>query len=113
MLVEVPENEFESTIIKPGRPAVVMFYMPHCPYCQSFMSIFHDLSQRMGVPAIQVDISNYDSDLWDEYHIEAVPTIVSFRNGNICTRVDAVLHEGLNREDLEKEMLGKPECFGA
>ena len=114
MIEEIPENEFKNRIVGTGKSAVVMFYMAHCPHCQRFMPEFEELSRGIKVTTARVEISKYyDNDLWDEFHIEAVPTVIAFREGQICTRVDALRGVGLGREKLESEIKSKPECFTA
>ena len=89
-----------------------MFYMARCPYCLQFIPEFEKLSEGIEANTFRVEISNYhDDDLWDEFHIEAVPTVIAFRDGQVCTRVDAAHGMGLSRERLESEIRNKPECF--
>ena len=111
MIVDMVEEEFRREVVESRKPTVVLFHMPRCPYCVEFMPVFHELSGDIGVMTVQVDISDYDSDLWDEYHIDAVPTVIAFRQGQVCARADAILHVGLSLERLEEEMKRRPECF--
>ncbi len=111
MIVDMVEKEFRKEIIESRKPAVVLFHMPHCPYCVEFMPGFHELSKDIGVMTGQLDISDYNSDLWDEYHIDAVPTVIAFRQGQVCARAEAILHKGLSIELLKEEIRNKPECF--
>ena len=113
MVTEMVEKEFREEIIKSGRPAVVLFHMANCPFCREFRPKFHELSKTLGVLTTQLDISDYDSDLWQEYKIEAVPTVIAFKDGRICARADSTPHVCLTLERLMEEIRKKPECFGA
>lgn len=112
MAIEMVENEFRKEIVKSGKSAVVLFYMSHCPHCMAFIPKFRELCKSFGVMTMQLDISNYDSDLWEEYHIEAVPTVIAFKQGQVCARVDAASHIGLSFERLIEEIRNKPDAFG-
>jgi thioredoxin-like negative regulator of GroEL len=105
------EKEFREVIIKSGKSAVVLFHMSGCPFCREFRPKFHELSKTRGVLTAQLDISNYDSGLWEEYHIEAVPTVIAFKDGLVCARADSTPHVCLNLERLMEEMRKKLECF--
>ena len=111
MLFDMAEEEFRKRIIEGRESAVVLFHMPRCPYCVEFAPKFRELSKNMRVMVVQVDISDYNSDLWDEYRIEAVPTVIAFKGGQICSRADAILHVGLSIGRFEEEMQKRPECF--
>jgi len=111
VILDITENEFRKTIVEARRPAVVLFHMPRCPYCVEFMPRFQELSRNMKAIVVQLDISDYDSDLWDEYQIEAVPTVIAFKGGQVCARADAILHVGLSVERLKEEMRKRSECF--
>jgi len=111
MIIELHEKKFTKEIVEPRKSAVVLFYMPRCPYCIEFMPRFLELSEKIEMTVAQVDISSYDSDLWEEYHIDAVPTVIAFRQGQVCARADAILHKGLSINFLQEEIQRKPECF--
>ena len=113
MVIEMLEKEFRKEVLESQKPAVVLFYMSHCPYCTEFLPKFRELFRNMGTMTAQVDISDFDSGLWNDYRIEAVPTVIAFRQGRVCARADAIPHEGLGSEHVKEEMRNKPECFQA
>jgi hypothetical protein len=47
-----------------------------------------------------------DNPLWDEYSIEAVPTVIFFEESHILDRIDARLGKGLGEKQF-KEWLGR------
>jgi len=111
VIFDMVEEEFRKKIIEGRESAVVLFHMPRCPYCVEFTPKFQELSKNMKVMAVQVDISDYNTDLWEEYRIEAVPTVIAFKEGQVCARADAILHVGLSIGRLKEEMQKRPECF--
>ncbi len=112
MVEEMSEKEFRSSIVQSQKSAIVLFYLNGCPYCRGFAPEFEKFSKEVKITAAKVEMSNYhDHDLWDEYHIEAVPTVIVFREGQVCTRVDSSHGTCATREALESELRNKPECF--
>jgi thiol-disulfide isomerase/thioredoxin len=111
MVTEIAEKEFREEIVISGKSAIILFHMSGCPFCREFRPKFYELSKSLGVLTLQFDISDYDSGLWEEYRIEAVPTVIAFKDGRVCTRADSTPHACLSLERLMEEMRKKPECF--
>ena len=55
---------------------------------------------------IRVYLEDYYTPLWEEYEIEAVPTVVLFQNEEVLNRLDARLGEGLDERQF-KQWLAK------
>ena len=55
---------------------------------------------------IHVLLDDYDNPLWDDYEIDAVPTVIFFEKGKISKRLDGRLGVGLSERELEN-WLGK------
>ena len=45
---------------------------------------------------VHVLLDDYDNPLWDDYSIGAVPTIILFEDGEVCSRLDGRLGFGLS-----------------
>jgi thioredoxin-like negative regulator of GroEL len=43
-----------------------------------------------------------DNPLWEEYSIEAVPTVILFEEGKVCRRLDGIFGYGLSENQLEE-----------
>jgi hypothetical protein len=50
---------------------------------------------------IHVLLDDYDNPLWDEYSIEAVPTLIFFAKGKVSRRLDGKSGAGLNEKQLK------------
>jgi thioredoxin-like negative regulator of GroEL len=111
MITELREEDFRQKIIEYSAPTVVLFYMRECPYCKQFLPLFSKLSGNIPTKIAQVDISSTNSPLWDDYNIEAVPTVIAFKDGKIHARADAVRHVGLTTEHIEEMIHKNPDFF--
>ncbi|MCL2134757.1 MAG: thioredoxin family protein [Candidatus Bathyarchaeota archaeon] len=72
------------------KRVLALFSSSWCPFCQSFDKIFDLHVAKCSVDLVlRVNMDDYDSSLWDEYNIDAVPTLILFENGTIKSRLDA------------------------
>ena len=55
---------------------------------------------------LHVIVDDYDNPLWEEYSIEAVPTVILFELGTVLKRLDGRLGRGLNEKEFS-EWLGQ------
>ncbi|MFQ6134485.1 MAG: thioredoxin family protein [Nitrososphaerales archaeon] len=100
-MIEADVDSFSEKILKSSRPTVTMFYATYCPYYRRFEPIFEKYSGDSRYVFAKADITDDDNPLWDRYKIEAVPTLIAFKDGKEIGRRDAVLEVGLSEEDLK------------
>ncbi len=78
---------------------LVLFCASWCPFCQDFFSTFDEMSTKKEFNKImRLYIDDYDNPLWEDFSIEAVPTVVLFENGKATRRLDAKLGFGLSEK---------------
>jgi thioredoxin 1 len=96
------KSDLESQLQK-SKKILALFYASWCPFCRSFLPVFERTSSEQGVNLVLlVKVDDYDNPLWDEYSIEAVPTVILFNEGNVCKRLDARLGCGLSEQQLKQ-----------
>lgn len=100
-MIEASADDFAEKILKSSRPVVTMFYATYCPYVRRFEPIFEEYGGDSRYVSAKVDITDDDNPLWDRYRIEAVPTLIVFRDGEEIGRRDAVLGVGLSEGDIK------------
>jgi thioredoxin-like negative regulator of GroEL len=100
-MLEVKNSvELTEQLGKFGR-VLALFASSRCPFCQRFAKIFDAHMANCKVDLIlRVCMDDHDGPLWDEYNIDAVPTLVLFENGLIKSRLDAVSGIGLSENNL-------------
>ncbi|KHF27140.1 hypothetical protein LR68_04050 [Anoxybacillus sp. BCO1] len=59
------------------------------------------LAKEMGIDLKQFNLLEFEEG-WDEYHIEATPTIVRFKNGKEVARIEGYYEEDVFRKWFEQ-----------
>jgi len=84
-----------------NKQVLALFSSSWCPFCQRFANAFNsNLSKCKFDLILLVNMNDYDSPLWDEYDVNAVPTLILFEKGEIKSRLDAGSGTGLNEKQF-------------
>ncbi len=98
-MASTPETDFERDVLSSEEPVIALFHAQWCGFCRAFMPIFRR-AEALRVRLVEVDISDYDSPLWDSYGIEVVPTLILFEGGQVVARADGRYMQGLDDTDM-------------
>jgi thioredoxin 1 len=102
-MIQVDNKQDLEAQLGKNKKVLVLFYSSWCPYCIRFLPIFKKkISTSPKINIVEVLLDDDDNPLWDEYSIEAVPTIILFEEGEVCSRLDGRLGLGLSERQLEK-----------
>ncbi len=95
-------QEFHRQVLEAPVPTLALFYAEWCPFCVSFQPLFREQQARSGqsLRFVEVDISDEENTLWEEYSVEIVPTLICFDGGEVRARADGVAGRGLRAGDL-------------
>ncbi|MHB1435174.1 MAG: thioredoxin family protein [Thermoplasmata archaeon] len=98
---KLADSQFEGKRL--GRPGrwIVAFVADWCPFCQRFRGHLESWRPPAGVRVAIGDVTDLDSDLWDRFAIEVVPTLVGFADGAAVARRDGVAGRGLTPRALD------------
>lgn len=98
---EVNNRKELNAILAKTERLLVLFYASWCPYCTNFVPVFDKkiINFNLG-KVIHVLLDEYDNPLWDDYDIEAVPTVIFFENGKVSKRLDGKSGLGLSENKL-------------
>jgi thiol-disulfide isomerase/thioredoxin len=100
-MIEVDNKQDLNEELKKNEKVLAIFYASWCPYCVAFVPVFNKKVGNFSVgPVIHVLLDDYDNPLWDDYDIEAVPTVVFFEKGKVCRRLDGRFGVGLSEKQL-------------
>jgi thioredoxin-like negative regulator of GroEL len=100
-MIEVNNAEELNVILEKTEKVLVLFYATWCPYCVNFVPIFDKKIINYNVGnVIHVLLDDYDNQIWDDFDIEAVPTVISFEKGKVDKRLDGRFGLGLNERQL-------------
>ena len=100
-MIEVTDKEDLNVCLHQNRKVLVLFCASWCPFCRSFFSVFAKQVAKYSFDStVRVYIDDDDNPLWEDYLIEAVPTIILFEQGQVVRRLDAELGEGLTEKQF-------------
>ena len=102
-MIEVSnKSDFESQIRQSER-VMALFYASWCPFCRSFLPVFAKNSLKTdSLLVLRVKVDDEDNPLWEEYSIEAVPTVILFEAGKVCRRLDGRSGRGLSEKQFQE-----------
>ena len=100
-MTEIDNAEELNAVLAMTEEVLVLFYATWCPYCVNFVPIFEKKIVNLNFgKVVHVLLDDYDNKLWDDYDIEAVPTVIFFEKGKISKRLDGRFGVGLNEKQL-------------
>lgn len=85
-------GSFQELISGSLKPVLVDFYAPWCGPCQMMAKILEDVNAEMNqrVQIIKINTDKYPT-LATQYRIQALPTLVVFKQGQPIDRIEGVL----------------------
>jgi len=96
-MIEVDNQQSLNEELKKNEKVLALFYARWCPYCVRFVPIFkRKISSFNAGTIVHVILDDYDNPIWDEYRIDAVPTI----KGEVSKRLDGKFGVGLSEKEL-------------
>lgn len=96
-----------------GRPApvLVLFYADWCPFSEQFLRVFRERMEGRSVDAVAANLSHPEDPRWEAYDVDAIPTVIAFRDGSAFDRLDGVPGEGLSQEGFDAFLDGIEDAF--
>lgn len=100
MIKKIEKEEFEKEVLKNSKTVVVDFFATWCGPCQMLMPVLEEIAkERDNFDIIEIDVDEAQ-ELAMEYDIEAVPTMIIFKNGTAIDRLGGYYP----KEELEEEL---------
>ncbi|MGJ5672190.1 MAG: thioredoxin [Nostochopsis sp.] len=85
-------NSFEEMLSGSDVPVLVDFYADWCGPCQMMAPILEQVNAQLQgqIRIVKIDTEKYQ-ELATQYRIEALPTLVLFKQGEPVDRIEGVL----------------------
>ena len=100
-MIEVSSRSELESRLKANEKVVGLFYASWCPFCRIFLTVFDKYAQKMGsITFLRIKVDDEENPLWEEYDLEAVPSVILFEKEQVSRRLDCKLGSGLNEEQL-------------
>jgi thioredoxin 1 len=98
------KGNFDS-IINDTRPVIVDFHALWCGPCKVQSPILSDIASEFGerVRVIKIDVDQ-NPGLASKYHIQGVPTVIIFKNGQLVWRQSGVVTKSQLIDLLKQHM---------
>ncbi len=92
MAVKKEFNSFQDLLMASEVPVLVDFYAPWCGPCQMMAPILEQVNQQLKnrLRVVKINTDNYPQ-LASNYRIEALPTLVLFKNAQPVDRLEGVI----------------------
>src|SRR4030067_1825914 len=100
-MIKVSDQKTLNVLLQQNRRVLVLFCASWCPLCRSFLSVFDKRIAKYSFDSIiRAYINDDDNPLWEDYSIEAVPTVILFEQAQAVRRLDAELGAGLSEKQF-------------
>ena len=100
-MIEVSSKSDLASQLKANEKVVGLFYASWCPFCRMFLTVFDKYAQKAGSKVfLKVNVDDEENLLWEEYDLEAVPSVILFEKEQVRRRLDCKLGSGLTEDQL-------------
>jgi thioredoxin len=95
MAIKKQFSSFEELLNSANVPVLVDFYATWCGPCQMMAPILEQVGMylRNQIQIVKIDTDKYPN-LASQYQIQALPTLVLFKNGQPVTKIEGVVQSG-------------------
>lgn len=92
MAVKKQFTSFQDLLSGSDLPVLVDFYATWCGPCQMMAPILEAVNAQLSgkLQVVKIDTDKYPQ-LASQYHIEALPTLVLFKNGQPVERIEGLV----------------------
>lgn len=72
--------------VESGEPVTAYFFSPICSHCKAMTPVLMPIVKEMDVDVVQYNVYEFEQG-WDDYRIEATPTMIYFEDGQEVSRM--------------------------
>ena len=92
MAVKKKFSSFQDMLAESDCPVLVDFYADWCGPCRMMTPILQDVSKQLKskIKVVKIDTEKYPN-LASQHNIQALPTLVLFKDGKPADRIEGVM----------------------
>ena len=100
----VTDTTFDAEVLKSAEPVLVDFFAEWCGPCKAMAPALDQISSEMAgkVKVVKVDV-DASGEIAQKYKIQAMPTLIMFKNGKEVDRHVGALVQKIKLEDWAKK----------
>jgi thioredoxin 1 len=103
MAIELTDSNFEETVVKSGKPALVDFWAEWCGPCRMITPFVKEISEEFEGKAVvgKVDVDS-NNGVAVKYGIRNIPTVLFFKDGVVVDKQVGATTKKVLVEKLQK-----------
>jgi thioredoxin len=105
MTIKKQFNSFEEMLSGSDVPVLVDFYADWCGPCQMMVPILEQVNSQLKdrLRIVKIDTEKY-TELASQYRIEALPTLVLFKQGKPVDKIEGVMQAAQLVQHLQPQL---------
>jgi thioredoxin 1 len=100
------DNDFATEVLNSTKPVVVDFFAEWCGPCKAMAPVLEQVAQEMKgmVKVVKLDVDQNPM-VTQEYRIQAMPTLMIFKDGKVASQHVGALVQKRKLEDWIKQSI--------
>ena len=91
-MINVNDANFQEEVLDFKGLVVIDFYADWCGHCKSFGPIFEEFSnENSDVKCVKINVD--ESTISRKYKVMSIPTVILFKDGEVCDRFVGVMQK--------------------